>query len=248
MKRGQYLLILILAILGGFVGGAVVNRFFTTQPVFAQKKSKPAKVIEAEEFRLVDKSGNIHVEIKLKEFTVSPTKPPVKRPVTSIKQNGRDRVTLGLSWAEAPVLMFSDPNGRAHLSLSLTGAGREAIPGIDLYNQDGMVTLAVHPFPVGPHLNLFDTYTKAKATLGIGFGWKRMPFLFMRDKDEKLRVSLELKEKGEPSLTLYDKAGTPRAILGSTELETIHTGILQKRPASSLALFDKEGKVIWSVP
>lgn len=248
MSKRQYSLVVILAMVAGFVGGSVANRFFTPQPVFAKKKSKTAKVIEAEEFRMVDKLGNIHVEIKLKEFTVSPMKPPVKRPVISIKQNGRDRVTLGLSWAEAPVLMFSDPNGKAHLSLSLTGAGREAIPGIDLYSQDGMVTLAVHPFPVGPHLNLSDTYTKAKATLGIGYGWKRMPFLFMRGKDEKLRVSLELEEKGEPSLTFYDNAGHSRAILGSTELEAIRTGTLQKRPASSLVLFDKEGKVIWEAP
>ena len=40
----------------------------------------------------------------------------------------------------------------------------------------------------------------------------------------------------------------PRAVLGSTSLELIKTGTIEKRPESSLVLFDKDGKVIWQTP
>ena len=45
-----------------------------------------------------------------------------------------------------------------------------------------------------------------------------------------------------------DASGNTRAVLGSTVLETTQTGAVEKRPPSSLVLFDKNGKVIWSAP
>jgi len=51
-------------------------------------------------------------------------------------------------------------------------------------------------------------------------------------------------------LTLYDKDGLmkPRAVVGSTSLEIIKTGTVEKRAESSLVLLDKGGKVIWRAP
>ncbi len=45
-----------------------------------------------------------------------------------------------------------------------------------------------------------------------------------------------------------DASGNTRAVLGSTVLETTQTGAVEKRPPSSLVLFDKDGKVTWSAP
>ncbi len=39
-----------------------------------------------------------------------------------------------------------------------------------------------------------------------------------------------------------DASGNTRAVLGSTVLETTQTGAVEKRPPSSLVLFDKEGR------
>jgi hypothetical protein len=50
------------------------------------------------------------------------------------------------------------------------------------------------------------------------------------------------------SLTLYDANKAPRAILGSASLEATGTGVTEKRPESSLVLFDKKGKTIWKAP
>lgn len=57
MKNKQYPIIIVLALISGFIGSALSSYFFMGNPAFADKKSKPAKVIEAEEFRVVDKNG-----------------------------------------------------------------------------------------------------------------------------------------------------------------------------------------------
>lgn len=53
---------------------------------------------------------------------------------------------------------------------------------------------------------------------------------------------------GSPHLTLYDENSRARAILGHTALEATRTGVVEKTAASSLVLFDKEGKVLWQAP
>jgi len=57
MNKKEYSLMLVLALVAGLVGGVVSSQFFVGQPAFAEKDAKTEKVIEAEEFRLVDKDG-----------------------------------------------------------------------------------------------------------------------------------------------------------------------------------------------
>ena len=57
MNKKQYSLMLVLALVAGLVGGVVSSQFLMGQPAFAEKKSNPVKVVESEEFRLVDKDG-----------------------------------------------------------------------------------------------------------------------------------------------------------------------------------------------
>ena len=88
------------------------------------------------------------------------------------------------------------------------------------------------------------------------FGVHLSPFgLGFHDKNDKRRAALELDEDGSPKLALYDKNGTTRAELGSTSLTITRPGVAggkveteEKRPESSLVLFDKKGKVIWNAP
>jgi hypothetical protein len=73
------------------------------------------------------------------------------------------------------------------------------------------------------------------------------------------------KEKEAPSLVLFGDGGqgamlepdsfrladqnhNDRAVLGLTQLEMTKTGEVRTRAASSLVLFDKDGKVLWSAP
>lgn len=59
MGRKQSFLIVALALVAAVIGGAVSSQLFNCKPVFAQKKEKPQKLVVAEEFRMVDKDGNV---------------------------------------------------------------------------------------------------------------------------------------------------------------------------------------------
>lgn len=50
------------------------------------------------------------------------------------------------------------------------------------------------------------------------------------------------------SIEISDEDGKERAVLGSIDLNVIATGEVQKRPESSLVLFGKNGKVVYSAP
>jgi hypothetical protein len=49
-------------------------------------------------------------------------------------------------------------------------------------------------------------------------------------------------------LILWDTKGVARLQLGQTELQVSKTEVVEKRPASSVTLFDKDGNLIWKAP
>jgi len=63
----------------------------------------------------------------------------------------------------------------------------------------------------------------------------------------KLRLMVLSNTSTGPSLSLMDRQGNIRALLGAS-LELIRTGAVNRRAESSLALFDKKGELIWSAP
>jgi hypothetical protein len=54
--------------------------------------------------------------------------------------------------------------------------------------------------------------------------------------------------KDGPSISLGDQEGVRRAVLGHTVLKILQAGSHEHRAPSSLVLFDKDGKVIWTAP
>jgi len=92
---------------------------------------------------------------------------------------------------------------------------------------------------------LKDEKGKIRASLDLLLD---IPVLRLNDKDGRPRVLLTLDGDGNPSLNLRDENQKGRAVLGSTSLETTRIGEVITRPVSSLVLFDKDEKVIWSVP
>jgi hypothetical protein len=57
MENKQYGVVVILAIVAGFIGGVVSSQMLTTPPVFAQKSSDPSKFIKAQKFIVVGEDG-----------------------------------------------------------------------------------------------------------------------------------------------------------------------------------------------
>jgi hypothetical protein len=79
MKDKPYFLMLVLAILAGFVGGTLASRGFMAAPVFAQKEVNPPGVIEAEEFRLVDKDGKTAARLTMRDGNILAEIPDLTR-------------------------------------------------------------------------------------------------------------------------------------------------------------------------
>ncbi len=63
----------------------------------------------------------------------------------------------------------------------------------------------------------------------------------------KLRLMVLSNTSTGPSLSLMDRQGNIRAILGAS-LEMTGPGAVTRKAESSLALFDQKGEVIWKAP
>ena len=74
------------------------------------------------------------------------------------------------------------------------------------------------------------------------------PSLILMDSRMNSRAILGLSDDGEPRLFFLDRNGQKRLALGSTEFPNPLTGLEEKRPCSSITLFDEQGKVLWSAP
>ncbi len=213
---------------------------------------KVAKVIKAEKFLLVDKDTGVPSAAlekignsaglflygltgkKIAEVSASfGVAPKIKLYGTSVLSGNDGKALATLStWSGIGELKLFDTVTSQKISL-----GRDLLIypdksdlkdmlkmglGLIIYGKDDYPRVKLNSFSEGHSLRLFDK----KANLR---------FLLTSDSDG-------------PSLSFFDKDGQKRATLGSTSLETTRTGAVTKRAESSLVLFDKKGKVLWSTP
>lgn len=122
MEKKQLWSMLALAILAGFVGGAVASRVFTLQPVFAAKKSNPGRLIEAQALRIVDEDGNLRILLG--------NRPEDQGPHLLMVDKSGSNIELGLAYGN-PGLALTRGSGRITLgtkrgipTLSLRYLGR----------------------------------------------------------------------------------------------------------------------------
>jgi hypothetical protein len=131
MDKKQYGVMLMLAILAGFLGGAVASRLFATQPVFAEKKSRPEKVIEAQEFIVRDKSGTTRARLYVEESSKNSF--PDSVGLTLYNNHGKSGVELFLT-GDSPALGFFNPvNGVSHAAIIVA----EGVPALILRDESG---------------------------------------------------------------------------------------------------------------
>ncbi len=134
-------------------------------------------------------------------------------------QNGKFRAALGVGTDGSASLIFDDQNEKPRVTLGVLDDGT-------------------------PHLALLDQNEKPRLALAVGTDGT--PHLALFDQNKKPRLALDVGTSG-PSVVLGDQ-NRDRAVLGHTELEGKATGTVEQRPASSLVLFDRDGKVIWRAP
>ena len=187
MIKKQYVPIVLIALVAGFVGGKLSNLMLIGESVFADNRTSHEKVIRSESFTLVNKNGEYRGELR-------------------VQKDGN------------PSFVLADKDGKFRFLFLIT---------------DDRV-----------NLNLKDVDEKTWFSLFNSKG----PTMNLFDKDGHVRTSLSLDINGEPSLELKDKGSLTRVALGGVKLKSPKTGSAVKRAASSIVLFDVDGKVLWSVP
>ncbi len=159
------------------------------------------------------------------------------------EQNGNLRASLGVAGVASALTLF-DQNGKLYATL---GGRGDSTPHLELYAQTGPARASLGILDGRPALIHRNESGKLEATASLSIGWGGVPALMLDDQNGKLRAALSVQANG-PSLDLFDEKENTRAVLGHAALESKTTGIVEQRPASSLVLFDKDGKVIWKAP
>jgi hypothetical protein len=226
MSKKQYSLLVIMAVVAGLAGGVVSSQFVSGQTVFAEKETKPQKVVEAEELRLVDKKGEIHATFKVNNETGT-----AELRLVDSKDGGSLSLMPGLVW-----LQNRENTIRRYISI---GSGFHQIK-----EGYGIVELGVDG------LRLFD-----RSGTGSEVWLNKEGSLHLTGQAPMLNVQRSGTKSGieatflgyKPTLSLYEN-DVRRAVVGTIELRFEPTGEMRRRPVSSLVLFGADGKVIWKAP
>lgn len=213
---------------GAACGAALMMLIMGQAPGEAAPRAE--RVVVAERFVLVDDQGR-------------------RRAVVGVSTEGpgfylldeTERPRVGLDMARGrPSLVFSDEHGRSHVRLAMTAEGS----ALSLADADGRPRIGLDVSSGRPDIHLLDEHGTLQARLGVtadGTG------LYLADERGKTRATLNLGRDGV-GLSLLDRDGTRRAALGRAETERQRDGVGERRPESSLLLFDAEGKVVWEAP
>jgi len=271
MIRIQYGLLILVAFLGGLLGGLVSTKFLSGEVVFAQdEENQPnrgqiyATTIIAEEYFLHDRKTTDSLDSEI----------PVPRALLTTEPDGN------------PKLMLQDSNGNPRFSIALTDKEGSTIEILDMNGHKKILLSEKCSYgekQTGPTLALLDDNDVIRAQIGVQPD--NNPFISLSDpvkKDKKAgrSISLCLKEKDKATISLSgiegrqraelavdskntclsikDINGKTRTELGNTELTFGRDGLLEKsssgalsveqRDPSSLVLYNKNGNVLWSAP
>ena len=142
-------------------------------------------------------------------------------------------------------LLGLDRKTRIRLAVDANGE-----PGLHYYDEKGRYRAG---FSIGqgtPALTMRD-----KSGLRLQSGLTRLmstgeewPAILLMDKNGVERIVLALDIEGRPHLALKNATGDNRVVLGYAALKQTQTGVIEKRPLSSLVLFNEKGNVIWQAP
>ncbi len=182
---------------------------------------------------------------------VSPSKLVEAEMIFLQDAKGKPRGALGVNDDGTVFLRFADKDGRSRAEVGVLADGTANLVFRDKTNiarvglthwRDGKTTFLI----TDKDQPRFGLALTADGSLSLNFyGQGGINFW---DQAGEMRLSLGVSGDGKPDLVLSDKAGVMRAVLGISSLETEQTGVVEQRPESSLVLFDKAGKVIWSAP
>ena len=156
-----------------------------------------------------------------------------------VNKEGAQLATLHLDQTGQPNLIINDNSHTPRLSMAI---GPDRALKFELNDKTGKKTV------------FMGVDEKGAATLGMGVpnilfsvSADGRPLLNLLDGSMP-RATLGLWPDGDPNLTLRDKDGNRRAVLGRIEPETTQIATIETRPISSLVLYGESGRAIWNTP
>jgi hypothetical protein len=222
MIRNDCIRVMCVAIIAGWIGGMLPGAVLRSDPVIAQEASA-GTAVTAEEFRVVGKDGKVRAVIG--------ALPDGSAGAAFYDLYGHVRAEIGLNAAGVAELALYDqagkqrkPQGFAYMFVLPNGG-----PRLSLIGDTANLTIA-------------SDRLAAYATLKIEPD--NNPVLSLEGEDKGAAL-LTMLQDGSPSLTLYDPEGYRRAAL---EIREFRIPGKEPVPKSTLTLYDKNEKVIWSAP
>jgi len=219
-KESAY--VVLLAAVAGWIGGMLSGAVLRSEPVIAQEPAAPTAVT-ATEFRVVGKDGKVRAVIG--------GQPDGSTGAAFYDLHGKVRAEIGINAAGVSELALYDqggkqpkPQGFAYLFVLPNGG-----PRLSMIGEAANLTIA-------------SERLAGYATLKIEPD--NIPVLSL-EGEGKGAALLTMLQDGSPSLTLYDPEGYRRAAL---EIKELRLPGKEPMPKSSLTLYDKNEKIIWSVP
>ena len=160
-------------------------------------------------------------------------------PYLQFDKNGEWRALLTVLPEGTPVLTFVDEAGNSRFGIS---AEPDGSVGLILFDQDGKIRVLLDVDSSDlPGLLLSNEAGKGRVFLNVDPDGAAG--ITVANESGDGRVGMGVESDGLPHLGLRDRNGRTRVLLGHTTDAT-----LGERPVSSLLLFDKDKKVIWSAP
>ena len=222
MIRNDCIRVMCVAIIAGWIGGMLSGAVLRSDPVIAQE-SPAGNAVTAEEFRVVGKDGKVRVVIG--------TLPDSSAGAAFYDLQGHVRAEIGLNAAGVAELALYDQVGKQPKPQSF--AYMFVLP-------NGGPRLSL----IGDTANLTIASDRLAGYATLKIEPDNNPVLSLEGEDKGAAL-LTMLQDGSPSFTLYDPEGYRRAAL---EIREFRIPGKEPVPKSTLTLYDKNEKVIWSAP
>jgi hypothetical protein len=200
MTNRRNWLFAVIALTGGFLGGAVATQF---GPGIAMA-ARHTHSVTAEEFVLVDKAGTQRAVMEVTSRGLAD--------LAMYDGNGQDRAEFRVAKDGSAAIGFYDQNGARRILIGEVPGGRN---GISIYggNNRQLASLTVAEDNQAS-LTLYDP-TNGRARAGLGVSAKGLPALVLFDENGKDRAEIHVTANGKPGLALADESG--KSIAGLPE-------------------------------
>jgi len=196
MKAGKPWLVVLVALVGGLIGGALAT-VIGAGNAFALRHAGHAKTIEADKFVLRGPGGEERGLLQVNDKGMAA--------LSLGDQAGMTKAELRVAADGGASLGLYDSMGHKRVVVGESTKSSQA--GVGIFSSDGSQVVALVSAPSGEvSLTLYDSKS-GLARAGLGLAADGTPALVLFDQAGKDRAELHLNTSGKPGLALADESG-----------------------------------------